>query len=456
MAEVDPTWPRVFIVGGGFAGLSCARKLADAPARVTLVDRRNHHLFQPLLYQVATAALSPADIAMPIRQTLRKQANARVVLAGITGVDPDRKRLLFEGGAVEYDYLVLACGATHSYFGHDEWEKVAPGLKTLSDATEIRNRILLAFESAEYEADLERQRAHLTFAIVGGGPTGVELAGAIEEIAAKTLPQDFRHIDTTTTRVILLEGADRLLPPFPPDLSAQTKHDLEALGVEVHLNSMVTNVTSDGVQVGETFIPARTVLWAAGVKASPVGESLGVPRDRAGRVEVNPDLTVPGHPELFVVGDMAAVTSPDTGEAVPGVAPAAMQMGRYVGEIIRSELRGKTTPAQRKPFVYVDKGSLATIGRSRAVARLGRFHFKGFIAWILWALVHITFLLGFRNRIRVLGGWLWNWLLFVRDARLIVGEPRLDISKPRPGEVILAKEGEGEAATKDADKPSKE
>jgi NADH dehydrogenase len=437
----------VFIVGGGFAGIAAAKGLAKAPVQVTMVDRRNHHVFQPLLYQVATAALSPADIASPIRSVLRKIKNCRVVLAKMRGVDLERRRLLFDGGAVEYDFLVLAAGATHSYFGHDEFERFAPGLKTLEDAVEMRKRILLAFESAEYEGSEERRRAALTFAIVGGGPTGVELAGSIQEIAAKTIQKDFRHIDTTTTRVILLQGGDRLLPQFPPDLSERARRDLEKMGVEVMLNDRVTNVTPDGVEIaGKPFLPVRNVFWAAGVQGNPLGKSLGVPLTRSGQVVVNPDLTVPGHPEVFVVGDMAAAKSHDTGASVPGVAPAALQMGKYVAKRVRAAVTGAERPDQRPPFSYWDKGTIATIGRAKAVAMIGKLKFGGFVAWLLWSLVHIAYLINYRNRLAVMASWMWNWLLNARDARLITGDARLDIKTPRPGEVILAEEGEGAAA----------
>jgi NADH dehydrogenase len=451
----SPDLPRVFIVGGGFAGIMAAKRLAKAPVLVTLVDRRNHHVFQPLLYQVATAALSPADIASPIRSIVSRIPNCRVVLAKIRGVDLARKRLLFDGGAVEYDYLVLAAGATHSYFGHPEFEQYAPGLKTLDDATEMRNRILLAFESAEYEGSEDRRRAALTFAIVGGGPTGVELAGAIQEIAAKTIQKDFRHIDTTTTRVILIQGGDRLMPALPPDLSERARKDLEKMGVEVMLNARVTNVTPHGVEIaGQPFLPVRNVFWAAGVQGSPLGHTLGVPLNKSGQVIVNPDLTVPGHPEVFVGGDMAFARSADSGEVVPGVAPAALQMGKYAARIIRAEAAGKVNPAaDRKPFSYWDKGIIATIGRAKAVARIGRLRFAGFVAWLLWSLIHIAYLINFRNRLAVLGSWMWNWLLNARDARLITGDARLDIQTPRPGEVILAREGEDQAATPSAPDP---
>ncbi|HSI37150.1 MAG: NAD(P)/FAD-dependent oxidoreductase [Phycisphaerae bacterium] len=438
----NPALPRVFIVGGGFAGIAAAKALAKAPVRVTLVDRRNHHVFQPLLYQVATAALSPADISSPIRSVVSKIPNCRVVLAKIRGVDLAQKRLTFEGGAVEYDYLILAAGATHSYFGHPEFEKVAPGLKTLEDATEMRKRILLAFESAEYEGSEERRKAALTFAIVGGGPTGVELAGAIQEIAANTIQKDFRNIDTTTTRVILLQGGDRLLPQFPPKLSERSRTDLEHMGVEVMLNAIVTNVTADGVEIkGQGFLPVRTVFWAAGVQGSPVGATLGVPLTRSGQVVVNPDLSVPGHPEVFVAGDLAAAKSADTGAPVPGVAPAALQMGKYVGKLLAAEIKNGTRPDQRKPFAYWDKGTLATIGRFRAVGVVWKLKFAGIIAYLLWAGVHIMYLVNFRNRLAVAASWFWNWMVNARDARLITGDAKLDIKTPRPGEMILAREG---------------
>jgi len=428
--------PRVFIVGGGFAGLAAAKALARAPVELTLVDRRNHHVFQPLLYQVATASLSPADISAPIRSVVRGQANCEVVLAEITGVDPQGRRILVEGGYIHYDYLVLAAGATHAYFGHDAWAPIAPGLKTLEDATELRRRILLAFESAEYEGSDEARRAVLTFGIVGAGPTGVELAGAIKEIAGETIPKDYRHIDTRTTRVILFEGGPRVLPPFPEALGARAHRDLERMGVEVRVNSLVTSVTPEGIHVGEEFIPLRNVFWAAGVKASGLGASLGVPLDRAGRVIVGPDLTIPGHPEVFVTGDMAAARSGDTGTPVPGVAQGGLQMGHYAGTVIARETSGRTAPEAREPFVYRDKGSMAVIGKAKAVAQIGRFEFGGFLAWLVWGGIHIAFLIGFRNRLQVLISWFWNWLLNARDARLITGDARLDIRVARREEFV--------------------
>ena len=432
----SPVRPRVFIVGGGFAGLAAAKALAGTSADVTIFDRRNHHVFQPLLYQVATASLSPADISAPIRSVVRDVENCHVVLAEVRGVDVTNRRLFLEGGHTGYDYLILAAGATHAYFGRDEWAPIAPGLKTIEDATELRRRILLAFETAEYEGSDAARRAVLTFGIVGGGPTGVELAGAIMEIAGQTIPDDYKHIDTRTTRVILFEGGPRLLPTFPPKLSARAQRDLERMGVEVRLNSLVTDVTPDGIFIGGEFIPVRNVFWAAGVKASPLGATLGVPLDRAGRVTVGPDLTIPGHPEVFVTGDMAAATSADTGTPVPGVAQGGLQMGRYAGETIAREIEGRSTPADRKSFVYRDKGSMAVIGKAKAVAQIGRFNLGGFLAWVIWGGIHIAFLIGFRNRLQVLFSWFWNWLLNARDARLITGDARLDLRRVRADEYV--------------------
>lgn len=429
------TRPRVFIVGGGFAGLAAARALARAAADVTLFDRRNHHVFQPLLYQVATASLSPADISASIRGVLRGQANCGVVLAEVTGVDTASRHLLVAGGHIAYDYLILAAGATHAYFGHDEWAPLAPGLKTLEDATELRRRILLAFESAEQEGSDVARRAVLTFGIVGGGPTGVELAGAIKEIAGQTIPRDYRHIDTRTTRVIVFEAGPRLLPTFAPELGERARRDLERMGVEVRLDSAVTNVTPHGMHVGDEFIGVGNIFWAAGVKASSIGQSLGVPLDRAGRVIVGPDLTIPGHPELFVAGDMAAARSADTDKPVPGVAQGGIQMGRYAGETIARELRdGSARP--RAPFVYHDKGSMAVIGKAKAVAEIGSFKVGGFLAWLLWGGIHIAFLIGFRNRFQVLVAWFWNWLLNARDARLITGDAQIEVRVPRSEDFV--------------------
>jgi NADH dehydrogenase len=428
--------PRVFIVGGGFAGLAAAKALARAPVDVTIFDRRNHHVFQPLLYQVATASLSPADISAPIRSVVSGQENCEVVLAEVKGVDVEKRHLLLTGGYAGYDYLILGAGATHAYFGHDAWAPIAPGLKTIEDATELRRRILLAFESAEYEGSDEARRAVLTFGIVGGGPTGVELAGAIKEIAGQTIPRDYKHIDTRTTRVILFEGGPRLLPTFPPELSARAQRDLEKMGVEVRLDSLVTEVTRQGIWIGQEFIPIRNVFWAAGVNASPLGASLGVPLDRAGRVVVGPDLTIPDHPEVFVTGDMASARSADTGKPVPGVAQGGLQMGHYAGETIAREVSSHAPTAARRPFVYRDKGSMAVIGKARAVAQIGRFKFGGFLAWLVWGGIHIAFLIGFRNRMQVLFSWFWNWLLNARDARLITGDARLELARVRGSEFV--------------------
>lgn len=448
-----PDRPRVIIVGGGFAGLEAARALARADADVTLVDRRNHHVFQPLLYQIATAAISPADIAAPIRHILRKQRNCHVVLGTVTGVDAAAKRLRFDAGqgrgeaSVAFDYLVLAAGATHSYFAHPEWEALAPGLKTLEDATEIRRRILLAFESAEYEGDAERRVAALTFVIVGGGPTGVELAGAIKEIAAATIPADFRNIDTTSARVVLIEAGPRLLAAMPEDLSRRAKSDLESMGVEVRLGAPVTDITPEGVRVGAEFIAARTVLWAAGVRANPIGASLGVPLDRSGRVVVESDCSVPGHPSIFVVGDMALLRSSDTNQPVPGVAQGGLQTGRFVGTLIARELAKPQTPqtpvAPRPKFVYRDLGSMATIGRARAVADIRGWRLTGFFAWLVWGGLHIMFIVNYRSRIIVALQWFWNWLLFSRDARLIMGPAELSIGTPRADSGVAAIQNSG-------------
>lgn len=417
--------PRVIVVGGGFAGLAVARGLRNTGTAVTLIDRCNYHLFQPMLYQVATAALSPADIAAPIRSIVRHVENCHVLLGHVTGIDLEASQLLVGEHRLDFDYLVLAAGATHSYFGHAEWAALAPGLKTLEDATEIRKRLLLAFEVAEYETDIESLRAALTFAVIGGGPTGVELAGAIKEIAVKTLADDFRNIDTTTTRVILIEGTDRLLPSFDPALSARARTSLQKMGIEVMVQSMVTHIDANGLKIGTRFIPARNIFWAAGVQANPLAQALGVPLDRAGRVQVERDLSVPGHPNVFVAGDMAAVIDPATNRLVPGVAPAALQMGRHIARVIKRESEsGILSPGNREEFRYRDKGALATIGKSRAVAQVGGWRLSGFVAWLLWGLVHIFFLIGFRNRLIVTSKWFWNWLIGARDARLITGDTR--------------------------------
>ncbi|WZP00755.1 NAD(P)/FAD-dependent oxidoreductase [Isosphaeraceae bacterium EP7] len=441
MAKTSGPLPRVIIVGGGFGGIAAAKALARQPVDVVLLDQRNYHLFQPLLYQVATAALSPADIASPIRHILSGQRNCRVVMARVEGVDTARGVVDAGGSEVEYDWLILAAGATHSYFGNRQWEEFAPGLKTLEDATEIRKRILLAFESAEYEGSEEERRAALTFAIVGGGPTGVELAGAIKEIAAQSIPADFRNIDTGTTRVVLFQGADRLLPGFAADLGDRAKRDLEKIGIEVRLNARVTDINARGVTVGDEFLPVRNVIWAAGVQANPLARSLGVPLDQSGRVLVNPDLTVPGAPRVFVVGDLAAVNSANDGKPVPGVAQGAIQMGRYAGEIIAAEVKAGTE-RPRKPFSYWDKGSMATIGKGRAVAEIGRFHLGGLIAWLLWALIHVAFLVNFRNKLAVLWNWAWQMLTSARGARLITGTAAISVKLPLPDDRVHARAGD--------------
>jgi NADH dehydrogenase len=407
--------PHIVIVGGGFGGLAAARALAQGPVRVTLLDRHNHHLFQPLLYQVATAGLSPAEIASPIRRILSAQRNVTVLLAEATAVEPEAKRIRLADGDLSYDHLILATGATHSYFGQDDWAIHAPGLKTLDDALEIRHRVLSAFEKAEREVDAERRRQWLTLVVVGGGPTGVEMAGALAEIARHTLPGDFRHIDPKSARVVLVEAGPRVLSTYPPDLSESASRQLEALGVHVWTGAAVTGVDAEGVQMGADRLAARTVVWAAGVEASPLARSLGVQLDRAGRVPVEPDLSVPGRPDIFVIGDLAAIES--DGRAVPGVAPAAIQMGKHAAANVLRRLRGEP-PA---PFRYRDKGSLATVGRSRGVAVIGRLKLSGFFAWAAWLFVHIVFLIGFRNRFVVLFTWMWAYLTYERSARLIVG-----------------------------------
>jgi NADH:ubiquinone reductase (H+-translocating) len=414
-ARIEPA-PCVVIVGGGFGGLSAAKALANAPFDVTLIDRNNHHLFQPLLYQVATAALSPADIAWPIRHVLRGQKNARVMLAEVTGVDLPRKEVVADGRRVPYDYLVIATGAWHAYFGHDDWAAFAPGLKSIDDATSVRRRILLAFERAENESDPDERARLLTFVVIGGGATGVEMAGAIAELAKRALAADFRSIDPRCARIILVEAASRVLTPFAEKLSDSARRALEQLGVEVRLGAAVTDCNGEGVRLGSDFIPTRTVIWAAGVKASPAGQWLGAETDRAGRVKVRADLSVPGHPDVFVIGDTAMVTDAN-GAMLPGVAPVAKQQGQYAARALVARREGRTVPA----FRYRDFGSLATIGRSHAVAQFGRFKASGFLAWVLWSVVHVYFLIGLRNRFIVALNWAWNYITFQRGSRLITG-----------------------------------
>lgn len=407
--------PHVVIVGAGFGGLSAAKALGKAPVRVTLIDRRNHHLFQPLLYQVATAALSPADIATPIRSVFAKQKNITVLLGNVTGVDRQAGEVLLgDGQRILYDYLIIATGARHSYFGRNEWETFAPGLKSLEDATEIRRRILLAFERAEIECNLEERKKLLTFVIIGGGPTGVELAGAIAEIARHALASDFRNIDPRSSRVVLIEAGPRLLPAFPESLSENARQTLIHLGVEVSLGKAVTDVGDGDVMLGDEHIEARTVLWGAGVQASPAADWLGVKGDRAGRVPVGADLSVEDAPNVFVIGDTAHAEN-ENGKPYPGVAPVAKQQGIYVARLIAARAKGKTLPR----FAYKDFGNLATIGRKSAVVDFGRIRITGFPAWVLWSVAHVYFLIGFRNRFVVALNWLWAYITFERGARLI-------------------------------------
>lgn len=409
--------PRIVIVGAGFGGLSAAHALSGAAADITVIDRRNYHLFQPLLYQVATAGLSPAQIASPIRAILRRAANVRVVLGRVSGVDTQRRRVQVDDREIEYDQLVLATGSRHAYFGHDEWESVAPGLKKIDDATGIRRRILTAFEHAESMAADEDRRRFLTFVVVGGGPTGVELAGAIAELAHVALRHDFRTIDPRAARIVLVEAGPRVLPAFPPTLSAAAQKSLERLHVEVRLGTPVSNCNESGVTIGEEHLAASTIVWAAGVASSSAAQWLGTEKDRVGRVVVGPDLTVPGHPEIFVIGDTAHVAGKD-GNALPGLAPVAKQQGAYVSRVLRARLAGKPAPP---PFRYRNWGTLATIGRRAAVADFGWLRLRGTLAWVLWGLIHISFLIGFRNRLVVMLDWMWSYVTFQSGARLITG-----------------------------------
>lgn len=433
--------PHVVLVGGGFAGLYAARGLANRPAKVTIVDRKNHHTFQPLLYQVASAGLSPGEIAVPIREIMRRYSNVEVLLAEVSGFDLQRQLVKLGEDSLPYDYLVVAAGASHAYFGHDEWAPYAPGLKTVEDAIEIRRRVLLAFELAERKARMENKHEPLTFVIVGGGPTGVELAGALAEIAQRTIAKDFRTVDTRGTRILLVEAGPRILAAYPEDLSESAEKQLRQLGVEVMTGVPVTDIAADYVRVGEKRIPTAVTLWGAGVSASPLGKklveaaSLPLPNvaqapslasnltvstapvlDPAGRVLVNPDLTLPGHPEVFICGDLASLKNTD-GKPIPGIAPAAIQMGQYAARTILEERNGHP----RKAFHYVDKGSLATIGRKSAVGTIGKAHLTGFIAWLAWLFIHIFYLIGFRNRIAVVSAWAWAYFTYKRGARLITG-----------------------------------
>ena len=413
---MDGLKKRVIIVGAGFGGLNAAKILGrSSKVDLWVVDKRNHHLFQPLLYQVAMAGLSPAEIAAPIRQLLANQTNTRVIQGEVEAVDRTQALVSGDFGTLSYDYLILACGASHSYFGKEHWEEFAPGLKNLEQATEIRRRVLTAFERAERESDPAKRKAFLTFVIIGGGPTGVELAGAIGEMSRFTLARDFRNIDPKLTRVILVEGGKGILPSFSNSLTSRATRDLENLGVQVWTSSMVTQVDSEGVSIGDERIEAKTVLWAAGVRAATINDGLGVSLDRTGRAQVNPDMTIPGNPEIFVIGDQARFTT-DQGQTLPGIAPVAVQQGRFVAKTILAEIAGK----QRADFRYVDKGQMATIGRSKAIVQTGKLHLTGWFAWMAWLVVHIYYLSGFKNRLFVLFQWAWSYCSFKRGARLIV------------------------------------
>lgn len=416
--------PHIVVVGAGFGGLTFCRKFPDATARITVIDRQNHHLFQPLLYQVATAGLSAVDIAQPIRAILRRKKNLEVVMAEVTGFDLAARKVIHDRGETGYDYLVLAAGGRTSYFGHDEWEQFAPGLKSLDDALEIRRRVLLSFECAETEPDEQKRRELMTLIVVGGGPTGVELAGTFAELARTVLVRDFDRIDPSKARVFLIEGAPRVLAHFPPDLSASAQRQLEGLGVEVRLGQHVKAIRHHEIEMPDGEIIRGIVIWAAGVSASPLAKQLGVETDRAGRVKVLPDLSVPGHPEVFAIGDLVTLTDAK-GQVVPGVSPAAMQMGEHVVKLLVEEIRGRSATtnaaAGRAPFAYWDKGSMATIGRSKAVAQVGRLHVSGYPAWVAWLFVHLVFLVGFRSKFAVFLQWVYSYFTYKRGARIITG-----------------------------------
>ena len=431
-ADFCPSRPNVVVIGAGFAGLRVCQGLAKTPVNVVLIDRHNYHLFQPLLYQVATAALSPADIAFPIRRIFRYQKNIGCVLGSVTQIDLSRKCLTIDNyQEIDFDYLVVATGATHSYFGKDDWLSNAPGLKTIDDALFIRKRILLAFEEAENEVDESAQRAKLTFVVVGGGPTGVELAGALRQIAVKEIQKDYHHVDTSTARVMLVEANDRVLKSFHSSLSARALRDLEQLGVEVRLNARVTSVDDEGIKIGEERIEANNVFWAAGVQASPLGKSLGVELDRAGRVIVKPDLSVPGYANVFVAGDLANVTCGASKTPVPGVAPAAMQMGVFIAKLIAEEVKAGHPIENRPTFAYWDKGSMATIGKAKAVADIKGWRFTGFLAWLMWSVIHLMFLITFRAKVFVMLNWGYTYIFQSSGARLITGEFKPRIRKFR-------------------------
>jgi len=425
--------PNVVVIGGGFGGLYAARTLRRQPVRITLIDRKNHHTFQPLLYQVATAGLSPGDIAAPIRWVMRDSPNVEVLLGEAVGFDLERRVVQLTDREISYDYLIVAAGARHAYFGHEEWEPLAPGLKTIEDALEMRRRVLLAFELAERHAASGAGQTDLNFVVVGGGPTGVELAGTLAEISRRVLAKEFRSIDPKRTRILLIEGGPRVLPTYPEDLSHSAEEQLKKLGVEVRDSALVTGVEPGFVRIGETRLPATVTLWAAGVAASPLGRKLGVPVDRAGRVLVQPDLSIAGHPEVFVIGDLAALRD-EQGKWLPGVAPTAIQQGRATARNIARDLAGKP----RQNFHYHDQGSLATIGRAAAVAQFGRLHISGLVAWLSWLFIHIFNLIGFRNRLIVFVQWAWSYFTYERGARLITGSTELPGWSEKPGETTKA------------------
>ncbi len=422
--------PEVIVIGGGFGGINVVKGLKDAPVNITLVDKHNYHLFQPLLYQVATAELAPEDIAAPLRQVVKRQKNVTVAMIELLGVDLERKTVRGRMGEKRYDYLVLATGVRPAYYGHDEYKQFAPGLKDLNDAVEIRRRILMAFEEAEFEEDELSRQGKLTFVIVGGGPTGVELSGAIIETATRTLPKEFRHIDTRTARVILVQGGDRLLPGMPAAMGERALRDLEAMGVEIRLNSRVTEVDGQGVKIGDERAPAENVIWAAGVHGQPLVETLGVELDRIGRVRVGPDLSLPDHPDVFVIGDAAQAIDANTGQPTPGVAQGAIQMGQLAAKIIQAEVE-EDRSFGRPAFQYKDKGSMATIGRGKAVTSIGSRTLGGFLGWLAWGAVHMFFLVSFRSRFSVIMEWFWNYVSGERRSRLIHGNPVMHVKVVR-------------------------
>jgi NADH:ubiquinone reductase (H+-translocating) len=426
----SPVRTRIVIVGCGFGGLFAAKALKRTPAEVLVIDRNNYHLFQPLLYQVACAALTPADIAQPIRTIFRHQRNARVMLAEVTRIDLANRCVCAAESRVPYDYLLLAPGAVDNYFGHEDWRELAPGMKQIQEATFIRSRLLRSFETAEIEADRQERAAHLTFIVVGGGPTGVELAGAIKELAVDVIPRDFRVADTRHARVILIEAGSRVLPALHADSSARALSQLRTLGVEVRLGTPVTNVFADGVMANDQRLRSYNVIWTAGVRAAPLTTMLGVPLDAAGRVKVRPDCSLPGHKEVFVIGDAAWLLDPRSGTPVPGVSQGALQMGRYVARLISSELRAPGSRVHAAPFSYRDYGSMATVGKSRAVVEIGGLRFGGLIAWLAWMALHVTVLIGFRNRLAVLGSWIYSYVFFRRGSRLIIGLAPVDVRAP--------------------------